>query len=108
VSALDVNNSQLAVPVEAALDVTLEALPELIFDALSPIGPDATRGRINAPARRSFGTYAVEISSSDASAGERSRPAPREAATSSIKRFERRQPTTRQVNPSASSASGVA
>jgi hypothetical protein len=35
VSALDVNNSQLAVPVEAALDVALEALPELIFDALA-------------------------------------------------------------------------
>jgi len=35
VSALDVNNSQLAVPIEAALDTALEALPELILEALS-------------------------------------------------------------------------
>jgi len=34
VGALDVNNSQLAVPIEAALDIALEALPELILDAL--------------------------------------------------------------------------
>jgi hypothetical protein len=34
-SALDVNNSQLAVPIEAALDSALEALPELIRDALT-------------------------------------------------------------------------
>lgn len=35
IAALDVNNSQLAVPVEAALDAALEALPELILDALT-------------------------------------------------------------------------
>ena len=32
---LDVNNSPLAVPIEAALDVALEALPELILAALT-------------------------------------------------------------------------
>jgi hypothetical protein len=35
VSALDVNNSQLAVPIEGALDSALEALPELILEALT-------------------------------------------------------------------------
>lgn len=35
VSALAVNNSDLAVPIEAALDAALEALPELILDALA-------------------------------------------------------------------------
>jgi hypothetical protein len=34
ICALDVNNSALAVPIEAALDTALEALPELILDAL--------------------------------------------------------------------------
>ena len=35
VAALDVNTSEQAVPIEAALDVALEALPELILDALT-------------------------------------------------------------------------
>jgi hypothetical protein len=35
IGALAVNDSNLAVPIEAALDTTLEALPELIFDALT-------------------------------------------------------------------------
>lgn len=35
VAALDVNISEQAVPIEAALDVALEALPELILDALT-------------------------------------------------------------------------
>jgi hypothetical protein len=35
VAALDVNNSEQAVPIEAALDIALEALPELILDALA-------------------------------------------------------------------------
>ncbi len=35
IAALDVNNSPLAVPIEAALDAALEALPELILDALT-------------------------------------------------------------------------
>jgi hypothetical protein len=35
VAALDVNHSQLTVPIEAALDSALEALPELILDALT-------------------------------------------------------------------------
>ena len=34
IAALDVNNSQLAVPIEATLDIALDALPELILDAL--------------------------------------------------------------------------
>jgi hypothetical protein len=37
VSALAVNESELAVPIEAALDAALDALPELILAAL--IGP---------------------------------------------------------------------
>ncbi len=35
VAALDVNDSQLAVPIEAALDIALDALPELILAALT-------------------------------------------------------------------------
>lgn len=35
VAALAVNDSELAVPIEAALDAALEALPELILDALT-------------------------------------------------------------------------
>ncbi len=35
IDALDVNNSQLAVPIEAALGAAVEALPELILDALT-------------------------------------------------------------------------
>jgi hypothetical protein len=35
IAALDVNDSHLAVPIEAALDAALEALPELILDALT-------------------------------------------------------------------------
>jgi hypothetical protein len=35
IAALDVNSSPLAVPIEAALTVALEALPELILDALT-------------------------------------------------------------------------
>jgi hypothetical protein len=38
IAALDVNNSQLAVPIEAALDTALEALPELILDAFTGRG----------------------------------------------------------------------
>jgi hypothetical protein len=34
VAALDVNASELAVPIEAALDIALEAIPDLILDAL--------------------------------------------------------------------------
>jgi hypothetical protein len=35
VDALAVNNSELAVPIEAALDAALEALPDLILNALT-------------------------------------------------------------------------
>jgi hypothetical protein len=35
IGALDANNSRLAVPIEAALDTALEALPDLILDALT-------------------------------------------------------------------------
>jgi hypothetical protein len=35
IGALDVNRSPLAVPIEAALDAALEALPDLILDALT-------------------------------------------------------------------------
>jgi hypothetical protein len=35
IAALDINNSQLAVPIEAALAAALEALPELILNALA-------------------------------------------------------------------------
>lgn len=38
IAALDVNNSQLAVPIEAALGTASEALPELILDALTDQG----------------------------------------------------------------------
>ena len=33
IAALDANNSRLAVPIEAALGVAIEALPGLILDA---------------------------------------------------------------------------
>ena len=43
VAELDVNESKAAVPIEAALDVALEALPELILDALTdPVDIDGT------------------------------------------------------------------
>jgi YaaC-like protein len=35
IAALNTNNSRLAVPIEAALDAAVEALPELILDALA-------------------------------------------------------------------------
>jgi YaaC-like Protein len=45
IDALVVNDSELAVPIEAALDVALEALPELILDALTPPRASHRRAR---------------------------------------------------------------